>query len=219
MKAIRLVVLFVATSNVAFGQTDMIMAEAQENELSAISRAEIATLRGLAEAIDPAILGFRDAKEIDQAVLGTPIRTYMITLESLQDYVPAQTTARSLLLDTNEVTVPLHVGGSTRSGITLAKREGGWTPVSFGGANFAKLMSDLRRELASRDGQSEAAYFVVRIPALNVTMLGTQRSGDLFFASLLDDPRFKLTRGEMLPATVVLERLQPAAKEHNGLPT
>lgn len=219
MKAIKFVVLFVATSSVAIGQTDVRMEAAQVNELSAISKAELVTLRGLAEAIDPALLGFSDAKEVDQVVIGTPIRAYMITLEALQQYTPGEASPTSLLLDTQEVTVPLHIGATARSGITLGKRDGAWTPVSFGGANFAKLMTDLRRELAARDDQSEEAYFEVRVPALNVVMLGTQRNQELFLASLLDDARFELTRGEMLPAAVVLERLQPAAREHNGLPT
>ena len=189
------------------------------SRLSEISRNEISTLRLLAEAVDPMLLGFRNSGEIERAVIGTPIREYMIRLDRLREYKPAVTNPRSLLESTMRVTLPVLLDGAARSAITLELKDDNWTPVSYGGANYSDHMNSLRSELADRDRQSEGSYFEVRVPALNLVMLGTERANELYLAPLLNDARFDLRRGEMLPADTILERLLPAAREHNDLPT
>lgn len=219
MRAYGVLLLSIMLPMAAMGQAIIYNDARTMSRLSEISRSEIETLRRLAEATSPMLLGFRNSDAIDQAVIGTPIREYMIPLDRLLEYQPADTDPRSLLESTKRVTLPVLLDGAARSAITLELKGDNWTPVSYGGANYSDQMTSLRSELAERDGRNEGSYFEVRVPALNLVMLGTERENELFLTSFLDDARFDLHRGEMLPADMILERLLRVAREHNGLPT
>jgi hypothetical protein len=219
MKAQWILLLAMLIPEVLAGQTRALGSTQTMSDLNAISPGEVATMQRLAEAINPALLGFRDPRELDQAVVGVPIREYIIPLDRLKEFEPSTTNPESLLNSTNRVTMPVLVNQSARSAITLEMVEGKWTAVSYGGSNFVSELTTLRSELALRDDNPESEYFEVKVPALNVVLLGSQRNGDIFLTSLLDDDRFGLRRGESLPAAALLERLLPAARAHNGLPT
>jgi hypothetical protein len=70
-----------------------------------------------------------------------------------------------------------------------------------------------------KEGRSADHYFEVKVPALNLGFVGTRKEGRLFLTPLFDVPRFQLKRGATLPAEEVFKAIQPAAREHTGLPS
>ncbi len=188
-----------------------------ESESSAgeTAREALKTLTVLVTRENYRALGFDNLQEVRSATLGTPIRQFMIRLDELQKYDSGTDPAR-LLHSTETLTYPVKVQDRTKSSLTVRNQNGRWESESFGGPSYARLLTETRDRLAA-DGSSE--LFEVRVPALNLAFVGQQRGGQLFLAPIQDEPRFKLERGKTLPAQEVLQALQPAAREHNGLPT
>ena len=184
-----------------------------------VSQRERATLRQLAEKTDPRLLGFRNAEEVARAEFGEPIRHVMIPLDRLKTYEPSRMNPESILISTGRVTVPLLLDGVGRSSMTLEKANEQWKAVAYGAPVYSREISTLRSELAEREDRGEADFIEVQVPALNLVFLGIYRDDDLWLSPLLNDARFSLRQGEILTIDDVLQRLVPAARAHNGLPS
>jgi len=219
MKTVWALIYTIVLPMVAIAQNTTSFHSLEVNRRNTISAAGLTTLKSLAEAADPTLLGFQDRQELEKATVGTAIEEYIVPLNSLKEYDPDSDDPRSLLEYTGRVTLPILVDGKGRSAITFEQKDGAWTPVSFGGANYSAYMTSLRSTLAATENQSESSYFEVRVRALNVVLIGYVLGEQLFLASLLDDARFGLQRGEMMPARDMIARFLAAAKAHNGLPT
>lgn len=166
-------------------------------------------------------LGFANPGEVREATLGDPLEEFMIRLDYLRAYEPDQ---RGLVITpTRRLTYPLTVAGEQRSSLTVgqADSEGGdhWDAVAFGGPNYARLLVAARQRLAVQNDRPPDDYFEIRVPALNVSFIAYQEGDGLFLMPLLEDPRFDFGSEEAIPFERALEVLQPAAREHNGLPT
>ena len=162
-------------------------------------------------------LGFTSPGEVGEATLGDPLEEFMIRLDNLRAYEPDQ---RGLVITPNRrLTYPLIVAGEQRSSLTVAQIGDGWDAVAFGGPNYARLLVAARQRLAVQSDRPPDDYFEIRVPALNVGFVAYQEGDDLFLMPLLEDPRFDFGSEEAIPFERALEVLQPAAREHNGLPT
>lgn len=164
-------------------------------------------------------MGFESLEEVRAAKLGLPVHEFFIRLDELQKYEPGQDPAK-LLRGTGQVTFPVVVQERTRSSVTLRRLDNRWEAAAFGAPSYTRLLEETRTQLAKGDGRSPAEYFEVKIPALNLSFLGS-RAGDgrLLLAPLLDTPRFGFRKGVAQPAEEVLKAVLAAAREHNGLPT
>lgn len=177
----------------------------------------LATYAKLVNAGNYAELGFDSAEQVRAATLGTPARASMVRLDELAKYAGGD--AAALLHDFGRVTFPVEAGGATRSSLTVVARDGRWQQESFGAPAYARLFTEARAALAKSTGRPAAELFEVQVPALNLRLVGARRDGALLLAPVADDPRFGLERGQTLRAEELFQRLAPAAKEHNGLPT
>lgn len=194
--------------------------ETQDETLRAATTAAqsaLATYAKLTTASNYAALGFESAEQVRAATLGAPARGYMVRLDELAKYAGGD--AAALLHDAGRVTFPVEAGGATRSSLSVVSRDGRWQQESFGAPGYARLFTAARAALAKSAGRPAAELFEVQVPALNLRLVGARRDGALLLAPIADDPRFGLKRGETVRAEELFQRLAPAAREHNGLPT
>lgn len=159
-------------------------------------------------------LGFASSREAASATLGDPIEEFMIRLDRLQAYEPDQ---RGIVISpTERLTYPVLAGGEQRSSLTVGRGEGGWTAVSFGAPNYARLLTEARDSFG---GDSGSAIFEIRVPALNVSFVARQEGDETVVSPVMDDARFGFERGGAMPLDEALKAMAEAAREHNGLPT
>lgn len=163
-------------------------------------------------------LGFESPEEVRSATLGVPTAEYFVRLDELRGFGPGGSADR-LLHQTGRENFPVLVGTNVRSSLVLAKRKGKWKTESVGSPQYARLLSSVRSETASRDGRNPQDYFEVKVPALNLFFLGSRQNGRLFLTPLHDSPRLNLNRGVTKAADEVLRSLVPLAQSHNGLPS
>jgi hypothetical protein len=115
--------------------------------------------------------------------------------------------------------VPVLAGGTVRSSVLLARRNGVWKPVAFGSPTLARALASVRAATAKRVERKTNAFFVIQVRALNVVFLGHFQGSELFVTPIVRDPRFGFEVGVTMPAKKALEVMLPAAKKHDGNPT
>lgn len=162
-------------------------------------------------------LGFETKEEVRTAKLDVPLPEFMVRLDELQKFKEGEDPSK-ILHSTGRLTFPLLVQGAPRSSVTLERREKGWEAVSYGAPNHIRLLAEERARLMKNEGRSAGDYFEVKVPALNLGFVGSRKEGRLFLTPLFDVPRFQLKKGATLPAEEVFKAIQPAAREHTGLP-
>lgn len=162
-------------------------------------------------------MGFTSPDEVRIAVLGEPMRVFMVRLDQLRDYQPG-TDPNRLLTGGDQVIYPITVEGHVRSSVIVGKVNGQWKAVSFGGPNLVKMLSKVRKENSDAAGLPTSSYFVVHVPALNLYFIAHRINEVLLFTPLLDNPRYKFKTGATMLADRTFETILPAAKAHDGLP-
>lgn len=161
-------------------------------------------------------LGFANRQEVASATLGEPIEEFFIRLDSLQKYEPDQ---RGIVISpTRRVTYPVLAGEEQRSSLTVGRGEGGWEAVSFGGPNYARLLTEARERLGA-DRPDSSGIFEIRVPALNVSFVAFEEGERTVVSPVMDDGRFGFERGAVMALDEALAAMVKAAREHNGLPT
>jgi len=162
-------------------------------------------------------LGFETVSEVKSATLGEPILDYMIRLDELKKYEMDMDPGR-LLKPTNQAIYPVMIGKQTRSSFSLAKIDKSWSVVAYGSPILIRTLTKLRSVEAARSKQATGGFFSVRIPAFNLYLLGHSYHSKLMLAPVFDDSKLGLKAGEFEVANTFLQKLKPAAEEHNGLP-
>ena len=163
-------------------------------------------------------MGFESPKEIQYAVLGTPMEDYMVRLDTLKEYKPGSN-PNKLLMKTDQFIYPVLVKKKVRSSITISKIKEKWKAVSFGGSNFIQLVSKRLKDSSKATGLDISSYFSVRVPALNIFFIGYNTKRGLMLIPLMDDRRLKFKAGIGMNAEKVFSTILPDAKAHNGLPS
>jgi hypothetical protein len=141
----------------------------------------------------------------------------MIELSSLKGY-QSGTNPEKLLIRMHSLIYPVLVDGEVRTSLTIAYNDKKWETHSFGYSNFARSLAAQLNEQSKKQRLPKSAFFIVRVPALNLVFLGYRRKEKLMLTLVLDAPNYDLIVGEPLSASVVLTRLQSAAAKHNNLP-
>lgn len=216
--AIQFAAFLLAAASAAYAQTPKMaydrsaMTGAQQS-----ARSALAEFSGLVTELNFKSLGFDTAGQVKEAALGDPIAEYMVRLDELKAFTSG-TDPVSLLRPTGRVTYPVRVGGTTRSGMTVARRGDAWATEGFGGATYVKLLDEIRSQSARASGRNNAEFFEVRVPSLNTTFIGFSDGSGLRLVPILSNPRYGLVRGEPKSARDVFQALATAAREHNDLP-
>jgi hypothetical protein len=175
------------------------------------------TFRKLVNERNSRAMGFDSLSEVRSAVLGDPLVAFYVRLDHLRVYQQGGD-PYSLLSGGDKVIYPVLVGQEVRASIVLDKDARGWTPVSYGGPNSAKLLHRIMAQLGPRAAAPGAHYFVVNVLALGLHFLGMSQQGKLLLIPLLDDSQGRWKAGVALAADRILGLLVGDAKAYNGLP-
>lgn len=159
--------------------------------------------------------GFNSVQEAADATPGIPFQEFVVRLDELKKY---QANPNSLIRPTQRLVYPLMVSGQVRSALTRVKSGTQERTESLGGANFIRLLSQVRTTAARSSGLSTEKHFLVKIPALQMFFVGYRVGNQLMLAPAMDDSRFEFRNGVGMPAARVFKLLAPEANRHDGSP-
>jgi hypothetical protein len=158
-------------------------------------------LRKLVESVPGGIPGDAD--------LGEPFAEFFVRLDRLREYQSSMN-PRSLLSGGDKLIFPASSPGSggrmeVRSSVVVKETDSGWKFV-HSEHPLAKTLSQTRTSQAP--GERRGMIFAVRVPALNIYLVGREEGGKLLLAEVNE----KLETGVFRPAEEVFSRLVPSAK-------
>jgi hypothetical protein len=140
-----------------------------------------AALAALPETIRPEEaqeLGFAP-EQVAKASLGTPFCVFMIRLDDLARYTPDRS-IKDMLVD-RMLLFPLEADGAARSSMFVEPLRGVWQATMFGGAANIAVFSQARAELAAQRQRPLEDFFLVDVPALDLSFVGVETNGALEF--------------------------------------
>ncbi len=93
--------------------------------------------------------GFKDARELELATLGTPYEVYALSPQAVQAYKPGDRVAE-LVTPLHTWEVPVLVHGEARGILTVAYHDGRWQTVQYGGGidSYSRNVVALQKRLA-----------------------------------------------------------------------
>jgi len=159
------------------------------------------------------LMGFGSLKDFDRAKLGSPMPIASVPFAKLKNYVPSDD-PQPLLVDTHQQLYPILVDGKWRSSIILAFDKETWKPVSYGGANLVKVLSDL---IAKETGKGP--FSIVEIHSFDLYFLAFDRSHELILISAQNDSTYGLKLGSVEPARQVFSSLASQLQLLRGKPS
>ena len=169
----------------------------------------LATLRKLITEDNFAAMGFESVEEVSAASLGDPLEIFYVPLDQLKAYQP-QGEIEGMLLNSGRIIFPVIVEEQVRSSVTVSGAGTTWRATEYGGPMLMKALAKVRKV---------GNEFVVSVPALNLYFVAKRSDKELFLTPILDDARFEFLAGNALSAKEVFERILPAAREQEDLPT
>jgi hypothetical protein len=178
----------------------------QRQEARTVAQAALPTLAGLAASV-PGAIGM-SAREAAAARLDAALDVMFVPLDPLKEFKPTDD-PRGLLLDVETVYFPVTGDGGSQSSITVQRRQSAWVATDFGQAELTSRINMMRER---------ADTLLVRVPALNLYMLGHDTPGGLRLTLLSDIPGTTLRAGRSVGAAELFSALVPLAQRVNGDP-
>jgi hypothetical protein len=209
--------LFIALLAVLFTGCSGSQVASSEKEADKAAAKSLKTFSRLITKENYVKMGFKSLDEVKKAKLDNSIRDYMIELSSLKEYREG-TNPERLLIRMHSLVYPVLVDGEARTSLTVAYRESRWEAHSFGYSNFTKLLAVQLNELSKNQRLPRSAFFIVRVPALNLVFLGYRTKEKIMLISVLDATNYDISVGVPVPAGIVLTKLRSAAQKCNDLP-
>ncbi len=179
--------------------------------------ASLATFRKLITDQNFRHMGFDSLEEVKNAALDNSIKEYEIDLNSLKKYRTGDD-PEEFLLPAHSLVYPVLVNGRVRTSITLGYRDNAWKAQAYGRSNLMKIIANQREDLSKNQQLIRSAFFIVRVPALNLAFLGYRVNRTLMFSPILDSPGYGFAAGIPMPSDFVLQRLRSAARDYDDLP-
>src|SRR5262249_53554757 len=139
-------------------------------------------------------MGFETADEVEHAVLGTPLKQYVVTLDKLVKYVPTDDT-ESVLKDDDQFVFPVLVGPTVRSSVKVIKLRDKWQVGSIGFPTQVTSTARVRQQKANETGLPDTAFFAVSVPALRLFFIGYRQGGELKLAPIFGGDAFGFDTG------------------------
>lgn len=154
-------------------------------------------------------LGFDSAQQAGGAQLGGSLSIYVSRLDSFKDASPGM--FENLLTVTGRVMYTLHVNGTPKSSVTVARdpQTSQWRAVEWGSR---KLITMIERERIRHPGIS----FLLLISPQNpwgLRFVGEERSGQFFLTPLTDIKEIDLKGGEEVSTVKLVPKLRALASQ------
>lgn len=154
-------------------------------------------------------LGFRSVKEVQQIVLGDPLRAYGVQLEKLKAFKggPNLNLEDPLFFDARTVVYPLYTKTNDlkdlRSSLTVVSEDGNtWYRARTGSAKFITQVQKYR---------TSPSNFLVVVPALGRRFLADRFNGQLMLIPLIGEHDF--IEGKLMPAHAIFKKLAVEANK------
>lgn len=192
--------------------------EKESREAANIAAAKsLRTLRKLISEENYKQMGFDSLGEVANAALDYSIPEFAIDVASVREY-RSDGDPGTLLVFAHSLVYPVLVSGEVRTSITMAYRDQVWKAQSFGHSNFTRLLAIQLAAQSKNQKLDRNAFFIVRVPAFNLVFLGFRINRKFMFAPVFDAPEYDLVAGTPVPADIIVEKLQAAARDYNDLP-
>jgi hypothetical protein len=201
-----------AAQEPAGGEGNLIQVDAAAE---AAAKESLRLFAGLVHEKNFRALGFQALEDVKRATLGEPLASYFVRLDGLRQYSSASR-AKELIQRPPHFIFPVLVGGQPRSSIEVALVNGSWKAIRYGSPQVAQNVEKMRGTKIKELGLRPRVFFVVRIPALNVVLLGHEAGTSLLLTPIVNQPAYELQLGGTLPGEVILQRLVPAAQRHDA---
>jgi hypothetical protein len=193
---------------------------AQNNKVVSDSQVKksIQTFVNLVDSKNINQFGLTNIAELKSLKAGKQFKKYMIGLDEIENFKQGND-VRQIIKGYPSVEVALvNDSGKIRTSIEFVKKKGNWITTGYGSTPELLILSNAQKDYGnSFVNQGD----LIRIPALMITFLAipSATANGIVFIILENYPRLKLTKGQKLPASKIIEMLVPLAKRHNGLPT
>lgn len=157
--------------------------------------------------------GFDSPEQASDLDLDRSLRVMLVPDDQLRDFKPG-TDPNSLLVPLHEVLFPVIGLGAVRisMSVTFSQTDNRWKATGWGKPKLTRALVQLKQYSASQTS------FLVRIPAVNLHLLGDHVQGQLFLTPIFDNPRYGFSAGQSLEAEKAFLILQHAAKARDNLP-
>ncbi len=176
------------------------------------------TLAKLVDAENFKDIGFESAEEVRSAALGTPLKVFLVGLDSLREY-RKDAEPDALLTDVQRSVYPVLVNNQVRSSITVEGKNGKWSAVSFGDAYLMKKIDQaLKGRVASMAKQATGPPTLVHVAFLNLYFVGQTWNNKLMLTTVTPLANTKFRESTTMSAAEAFDLLVPIARNYNGLP-
>ena len=157
--------------------------------------------------------GFDSPEQASDLDLDRPLQVMLIPRDQLRAFKPG-TDENSLLVPLHEILYPVIGQGAVRisMSVTFSQIDNRWKATEWGKPKLTRALVQLEPYSASKTS------FLVRIPALNLHLLGDHVQGQLLLTPIFDNPRYGFSAGQSLKAEKAFLILQPAAMARDNLP-
>lgn len=160
-------------------------------------------------------LGLAGEKEARRSKLGTPLKVYMVGLDALRTYEGGPTD--ELLIDLQNAFYPVIVDGEVTSSLGVQQTAEGFETREIRSAELAKLVVQMRSAAMTAEKQQERAYYLIRIPALQMAFLAQGQGPQLTLRSVSDIPEVGLAANTAISGTELFAKLAPVARAFQGM--
>jgi hypothetical protein len=147
-------------------------------------------------------LGFSSASEAAGVEAGIGLRTYEVSLERLRKFKETEDPV-DVLIDIQEILIPLLVKGQPRSSFTIGEYERGkgWAVLKKGRATLTRLIEHYRT--SNEDNLVAMSFLGLRF----LGRRGETEQNDLMLISLVDRPALEIIAGTPILAKNLFLRL------------
>ena len=172
---------------------------------------ELKALAGMKESNIP---NMPSLEALNNARLGDMMPQFMIRLDRLQKYTPAED-PKSMIEKTNRVTFPV-VGPETNviSSLEVDMVDNAWRTASLNNSGYVKTFDMVRKE----NGLLTNQCTLIHVPAFNLYFLGRESPAGMEMAYLGEKAINDIPAKRFMLASQIMPQLNAIAKTYNGLP-
>lgn len=161
-------------------------------------------------------VGLGSAADARRSGLGASLPVYMVREDALRTY-DGRKADREMLVDLQYVLYPVVANGEVTSSLGVGKAADGWETREISSPELARLLVEVRGAAMASEKRDARAFFVVRVPSLQLVFVGQGAGDDLTLRSVLDVPEVGLRAGEPVAGRDLFARLVPLALQPSGM--
>ncbi len=161
-------------------------------------------------------VGMPSAADAKRSGLGAPLPVFLVGADALQTY-DGRKSDREMLIDLQFALYPVLVNGEVTSSLGVGKAADGWETREISSPELARVLVQMRASAMASEKRDARAYFVVRVPALQMVFLAQGAGDELTLRSVSDLPEIGLAANAPVAGRELFAKLAPVAQQPHGL--